>query len=40
MEKFMMPIEVENLPQHKVVVGDEIALFPFDSFIDELEVPL
>ncbi len=37
MEKFMMPIEVENLLQQKVSVGDEIALFPFDSFIDELE---
>lgn len=33
----MASIEVKNLPQQKVSVGDEIALFPFDSFIDELE---
>lgn len=33
----MASIEIKELPEQKVVVGDDLSLFPFKSFINELE---
>lgn len=37
MEKFIEQVSLSNLPDGKVVVGEELSLFSFKHFIDELE---
>lgn len=37
MEKFIEQVSLGNLPDGKVVVGEELSLFSFKHFIDELE---
>lgn len=37
MEKFIEQVSLGNLPEEKVAVGEELSLFSFKHFIDELE---